>query len=401
MALRILGLSGLGALLIWPQISTAQSYRFPTSETHYDYFYPTAYYDHSGLDWACGSDTYSGHRGSDFGVGGFDGMDAGRDIVAAAGGSVLTAHDGEYDRCTSGACSGGGGFGNYVKLQHADGHQTIYAHMKEWSVTVSEGQWVECGEKLGEVGSSGYSTGPHLHFEVRDENESALDPFEGDCSDDESVWVEQGSYGSLPAPSCDGETEACEPVDLLTCGDTVTSNNTAAGATNTHWFYGCTSWIYSGSEIAYRFQTDRDEPVEVHVTGLSGDLDLYALESTACDGSGCLDSSSNSETSDETLSFSAVAGEETVLVIDGWDGAESDFSLTIECDGQLPVTEDTGDTGISLGDTGTDRPTTRPPKNTQSAGCACSTSNDGRAPGWLYATALLAFIGRRRSAFGP
>ena len=49
----------------------------PTTPAHQGYFYPTAYVDHAGNDWNCGTNTYSGHRGSDFGVGGFPGMDAG------------------------------------------------------------------------------------------------------------------------------------------------------------------------------------------------------------------------------------------------------------------------------------------------------------------------------------
>ena len=111
----------------------------PFGSSDYGNFYPTAYYDHYGVDWNCGSIRYSGHRGSDFGVGSWPGMDAGRDIAAAADGTVIGTNDGEYDRCSSGACSGGSGYGNYVAVRHSDGMVTYYAHMKKWSVAVSYG----------------------------------------------------------------------------------------------------------------------------------------------------------------------------------------------------------------------------------------------------------------------
>ncbi|MFT5686425.1 MAG: hypothetical protein ACI8RZ_007381 [Myxococcota bacterium] len=193
----------MSSLLLLLGSAGAQDYRAPFGDADYGYFYPTAYYDHSGYDWACGSIRYSGHRGSDFGGGSWSGMDAGRDIVAAAPGVVYTTNDGEFDECSSGDCSGGGGYGNYVVIVHGDGKFTYYAHLKTWSLTVSSGQSVSCGQKLGEMGSSGYSTGPHLHFESRTSGGSQVDPFDGTCSSPPSYWVSQGSYGALPGTTCE------------------------------------------------------------------------------------------------------------------------------------------------------------------------------------------------------
>lgn len=190
----VLLLAGLG----W-----SQDYAAPFSAAHYGHFYPTAYYDHAGRDWACGRIRYSGHRGSDYGGGGFAGMDAGRTIVAAADGTVTTVHDGEFDRCTSGGCSGGSGYGNYVRIRHADGKHTYYAHLKRWSVRVRPGDRVSCGQALGQMGSSGYSTGPHLHFETRTAGNARVDPFHGSCSGPPSYWVSQGSHGRLPGRACE------------------------------------------------------------------------------------------------------------------------------------------------------------------------------------------------------
>ena len=56
-------------------------------------------------------------------------------------------------------------FGNYVKVEHSDGYLSFYAHLSK--ITVKKGQKVKLGDKIGLVGSTGMSTGPHLHFEVR------------------------------------------------------------------------------------------------------------------------------------------------------------------------------------------------------------------------------------------
>lgn len=94
----------------------------------------------------------------------------GRDIVAAADGIVIAAsqtcpHDypkswaqANNDRC-------GGGYGNYVMIAHADGYMTVYGHCT--TVAVSVNQAVKKGQVIGQVGSTGQSTGYHLHYEVR------------------------------------------------------------------------------------------------------------------------------------------------------------------------------------------------------------------------------------------
>ena len=323
-----------GLLLLLPALvlatpAQAQDYRFPTSADDYGHWYPTAYKDQGGEDWACGSIYYSGHNGSDYGGGGFAGMDAGRDIVAPADGVVEYTNDGVADDCTSGDCPGGGGYGNYVRLVHADGKQTYYAHMKTWSVAVSVGDTVTCGEKMGEMGSSGYSTGPHLHFEVR-VGGVAHDPFDGDCSAPPSYWVDQGAHGGLPALTCDG-SEPCAPQAGLTCGAPVNVSNDGAGSTQSVLSYACTEFVYTGPEAAWSWTAAVDEEVTVSLDGHSADVDLFVLPGPGCNPADCISGSTNPNTDAESVSWNAAQGQEYVIVVDGWEGAASSFQLELDC----------------------------------------------------------------------
>jgi len=210
----------IGALLVLPATAHATKYRYP-STCHTGCMIVTAYRDVGGVkDWNCGSVVYSGHKGTDYApYGRFTAMDEGRDIVSAADGEVTYTHDGEYDRCTTGSCAGGSGFGNWVKVKHADGLETIYGHMKKGTVAVSVGQRVTCGQKLGQIGSSGYSTGPHLHFEPRSGTTSRDSFGGGSCSGGvATMYVEQGAYKALPAMKCEATTPPPPPPNQVPKG---------------------------------------------------------------------------------------------------------------------------------------------------------------------------------------
>jgi LysM repeat protein len=85
----------------------------------------------------------------------------GTPVVASAAGQVMIARNSGWN----------GGYGRYIVIKHPNGTQTLYAHHS--SVIVSSGQSVVQGQVIGYVGSTGRSTGPHLHFEVR----GAANPF--------------------------------------------------------------------------------------------------------------------------------------------------------------------------------------------------------------------------------
>ncbi len=142
---------------------------------------------------------YDEHDGSDFLLdGGFDTMDSGSaTVLAAEAGVVLSTEDGHYDRCHGDlstmdvSCDGYEMVANHVILEHDTGHQTLYWHLKNGSVSVKEGQMVQQGDPLGKVGSSGYSTAPHLHFELHDSTGMVIDPYAGPYSQDETWWCDQ------------------------------------------------------------------------------------------------------------------------------------------------------------------------------------------------------------------
>lgn len=100
------------------------------------------------------------------GIHGHNGIDIaasyGTPILAAAGGTVTLVRGGD---------GWNGGYGNYVVITHKKGVQTLYAHMS--SLNVRQGQTVSKGQQVGGMGSTGRSTGVHLHFEVR----GAKNPF--------------------------------------------------------------------------------------------------------------------------------------------------------------------------------------------------------------------------------
>ncbi len=160
-------------------------------------------YDGRSFPWC-----YDEHSGSDhLLIGGFDQMDAGSpEVVAAASGVVVEAVDGNYDRCSATFegvdCDGYPMAPNYVIVEHEGGALTSYYHLLNGSVAVQPGDAVACGDPLGKVGSSGYSSMPHLHFGLRDATHAVIDPYAGAYSQPETWWVEQGENEGLPGSDC-------------------------------------------------------------------------------------------------------------------------------------------------------------------------------------------------------
>ncbi len=132
-------ITGLGHLGDGTEVIAEGFYIWPSTASDYvTSFFGTRLHPILGI--------YKTHTGIDIGAG------YGTAILAAADGVVTTA---AYDA---------GGYGNYIIIDHGNGNNTLYAHMSQMSAAV--GQTVTQGQTIGFVGSTGLSTGPHLHFEV-------------------------------------------------------------------------------------------------------------------------------------------------------------------------------------------------------------------------------------------
>ncbi len=117
---------------------------------------------------AYGARSMGQHAGIDFAAG------EGSPILAVASGVVHTAMSG----CVLGNQNCNGGAGNFIVIDHENGYYTRYLHLS--SLFVKKGERVKAGQKIGAEGNTGFSTGSHLHFEVRKDAgfgvQGSLDP---------------------------------------------------------------------------------------------------------------------------------------------------------------------------------------------------------------------------------
>jgi murein DD-endopeptidase MepM/ murein hydrolase activator NlpD len=157
-------------------------------------------------DWNCGFRSYDlasgyNHAGVDIMSFPFAWTKMDRDetiVVAAAGGTILRKDDGHYDRnCGALGSVSTSLVPNALYIRHDDGSIAWYLHLKSGSLTPKQvGETVAAGERIATVGSSGFSTGPHLHFEVYAWNGRLVDPYAGACNamNADSWWLQQPPY---------------------------------------------------------------------------------------------------------------------------------------------------------------------------------------------------------------
>ncbi|MEZ4217900.1 MAG: M23 family metallopeptidase [Myxococcota bacterium] len=181
----------LGAIAAAPP-SSAATLAFPVGATLEQDLFIGSFVDldpdaNELLTFACNDWTRDGHRGLDFELRTFDEQAIGVPVFAAADGVVTFVEQSDpNDANTSGSASPG----NRVYVDHGDGVETQYWHLRHASVPVTVGQAVAAGEPLGLVGSSGQSFGPHLHFEVL-ENGQVVEPYAGACNPGPSRFTVQ------------------------------------------------------------------------------------------------------------------------------------------------------------------------------------------------------------------
>lgn len=143
------------------------------------------YFDHDPgrgtKDYRCGHLTYDGHDGTDIRLVNLAAMHAGFRVLAAADGKVRAIRDGMDDasfRLKGREAVRGREAGNGVAIEHGNGWNTQYSHMRRGSVLVKPGDAVKRGQPLGLIGLSGWTEFPHLHLTVRHHGRK-IDPFAG------------------------------------------------------------------------------------------------------------------------------------------------------------------------------------------------------------------------------
>lgn len=170
--------------------------RYPSDPTDTLYYEISAYMDHNtstGIsDYRGGNRTYDGHRGTDIALENYAWhmMRMNQvEVVAARAGILITKDDSHPDN----HCDTNSRPGNEIVIRHSDGTFAIYAHIRTNSATKKcIGETIAAGEYLGIVGSSGKSTGPHLHFELLDAAKNNVDPFAP--PDGGTLWDKVPSY---------------------------------------------------------------------------------------------------------------------------------------------------------------------------------------------------------------
>jgi murein DD-endopeptidase MepM/ murein hydrolase activator NlpD len=154
------------------------------------------------LDAGCGHLTYDGHDGTDFALPDLAAMQAGVAVLAAAPGTVRGVRDGMPDILVTDPAAPpleGRDCGNGVAIDHGDGWETQYCHLKQGSLRVQPGDRVETGQEIGLVGLSGNTEFPHVHLAIRKDGVE-LDPFVPDASTtcgavaDDPLWAQPIAY---------------------------------------------------------------------------------------------------------------------------------------------------------------------------------------------------------------
>lgn len=197
-------------VLLWPALAAAET---PTLEFPLDCRKTRCtiqkYYDEDPgpgrMDYACGRLTNDGDTGTDIRIPDFPTMELGVPVLAAAPGVVKATRDGMTDvsvREIGHAALAGRDAGNGVVIDHGDGWETQYSHMRNGSIAVKPGERVAAGQKLGLIGLSGNTEFPHLNFVVRYQGKT-LDPFVGpvafnSCNDPRAPLWSPAALAAMP-----------------------------------------------------------------------------------------------------------------------------------------------------------------------------------------------------------
>ena len=155
-------------------------------------------------DFTCSTLSYDGHKGTDFALRNRAQIAQDIRVLASAPGRIKGIRDGMADTGYSAETADtvdGKECGNGVVIDHGDGWETQYCHLKQGSVLVKSGEDVSAGQELGFVGQSGKAAFPHVHLSVRKDGK-VVDPFDPDgktnCASpgDSNLWTDRPDYRS-------------------------------------------------------------------------------------------------------------------------------------------------------------------------------------------------------------
>ncbi|SLN20344.1 putative peptidase [Aquimixticola soesokkakensis] len=216
-------------------------------------------------DFTCAPLSYDGHKGTDFALPSRAALSPDVAVLAAAPGVVRGIRDGVPDQSqqTPNAPDVSGiECGNGVVIDHGDGWETQYCHLKQGSITVQSGQRVGAGTRLGAVGLSGATEFPHLHLSLRHEG-AVIDPFNPDgmiaCGTDapQTLWETPPAYdaGGLIAA---GFSAAIPSFDDIKAGTAAAQALPATAPALVLW--------------GYAFGAQAGDSLQLRLTGPSGDI---------------------------------------------------------------------------------------------------------------------------------
>ena len=203
------------ALILAPVQAGAFDLAFPLDCTLGETCFIQQFMDHdrgpSATDFTCGPLSYNDHSGTDIALPSDAAMAEGVAVRAAAAGTVKGMRDGVIDIRVSDPAApplNGRDCGNGVVIDHGQGWETQYCHMKQGSVVVRTGDAISTGQSLGQVGLSGNTEFPHVHITVR-HNGADVDPFAPDATT---------TCGSVPAADLWTPDIAYTPGGLISVG---------------------------------------------------------------------------------------------------------------------------------------------------------------------------------------
>ena len=153
---------------------------------------------------------------------------------------------------------------------------------------------------------------------IDNDGDGQIDCVDGDCSADINCVA----------------TGVCNPVGNITCGDVIVASNFGPGSTQQQDIYcGYNPGGWTGPEISWLFTPTSNGFVDITLTGLTEDLDIQALvqDGAGCDPNDCEANGWNPPPQPEQMDWFAFAGTPYYILIDGWQGAQSNFTMSVTC----------------------------------------------------------------------